>query len=336
MTLNVTNKNLDVYAIGNALVDTEYVVSDQKLAELEVAKGLMTLVDANRSLEIATKSGAAHKKECGGSAANTVMALGQLGGKGFYSFKVGDDENGNFYLADLARNGISFKENYTAEKNGITGTCQVLITDDAQRSMNTFLGCSSTLSFNEASENDLKNAKYLYIEGYLVTSDSAFDAVMKSIKIAKKAGVKIALTLSDPMIVQGFKDRFQEIISTKIDLIFANHEEALSITGSTDVESAVNKLGELCSEVVVTLSDKGSLVYSNDKTIESKGRQVNVLNTNGAGDMFAGAYLYARTQGHSEKISADLANFLSSKVVEVYGPRLEMSIVQSLKKEFFA
>ncbi|MCB1736769.1 MAG: adenosine kinase, partial [Gammaproteobacteria bacterium] len=199
-------KQYDVYGIGNALVDMDYEVSAQDLIDMNIEKGVMTLVEEDHQMRVMAHLGSHPcKKSAGGSAANSVIAVSQFGGKGFYSCKVADDELGNFYLQDLQANGVDTNVHAVREA-GHTGRCLVMVTPDADRTMATHLGITGGLSQVELVEDKLRSADYAYIEGYLVTSDSARSAAIHARQIAEQAGVKTSLSLSDPNMVKFFKD----------------------------------------------------------------------------------------------------------------------------------
>ena len=229
----------DVYAIGNALVDMEYEVDFKDLETLGIDKGVMTLVDESKQLEIMLHLAAHHhQRGSGGSAANTVIGLSQLGGKGFYSCKVADDELGHFYMRDLLEGGVD-TNHHTEKDHGHTGRCVVLVTPDSDRTMCTFLGVSGNLSRKELVEDALRDSDWFYTEGYLVTSPAARAASVEARRIAERAGVRTAISLSDPNMVKFFKDGLLEMIGPGVDLIFANEHEAMGMAGTEDLGEAV-------------------------------------------------------------------------------------------------
>jgi sugar/nucleoside kinase (ribokinase family) len=214
--------NYDVYGIGNALVDMEFKVEEKFFTENNVDKGHMTLVDEARQAELMSVLGNVDsiKKQCGGSAANSMIAISQFGGKSFYSCKVANDELGRFYLNDLKNNGVDTFHTIETVSEGTTGKCMVMVSPDAERTMNSFLGITETLSTEEINEEALKNSKWLYIEGYLVTSETGFAAAMRTKELAKKHGVKTALTFSDPGMVKFFRGNMEMLLSDSVDLLF--------------------------------------------------------------------------------------------------------------------
>ncbi len=325
----------DVYGVGNALVDMEFEVTPDFLQEMNVQKGLMTLVDEDRQKDLINNlHGIQHKRSCGGSAANTLIAVAQMGGKGFYSCKVADDETGDFYTKDLLASGLE-SNLVDGRQPGITGKCMVMITPDADRTMNTFLGITETFSEAELKEEAIKNSKYLYMEGYLVTSPTGKAAAIKARDIARAAGVKVALTFSDPGIVGFFKTGFEEMIGDGVDMVFCNEEEAKSFTGSDDLATAFEVLKKVAKTFAITTGAAGAILWDGSKEIQVVAAPANAIDTNGAGDLFAGSFLYALSQGKSFGEAGKLACAASGTLVQQFGPRLKKEQAQEVKKRIF-
>jgi sugar/nucleoside kinase (ribokinase family) len=313
-----------IYGIGAALVDTEIAVNDEELKTFGIDKGVMTLVDESRQHELIEKLSdhlIASKRASGGSAANTIIAASYFGADTFYSCKVADDENGHFYINDMKSANVAMPN--VVASQGITGKCLVMITPDAERTMNTFLGISETVSSDELDHDAIKNSAYVYLEGYLVSSDTGRAAAIECRKIAEANNVKTALSLSDPAMVQFFHDGLSEMIGDKVDLLFCNLDEALAYTKTEDIDTAVVSLKSIADEFVITLGSNGALVYDGHNTIEIAACKTEAIDTNGAGDMFAGAFLYALTQGHNHTFAGNLASLAASTVVGQFGPRLK-------------
>tara|TARA_Y100000766_G_C18859269_1_gene582384 strand:+ start:181 stop:1176 length:996 start_codon:yes stop_codon:yes gene_type:complete len=327
-------KKFDVFGMGNALVDCVCLVSDAFLKENNIEKGLMTLVDDKKQKSIIEKIKNSNPFiQSGGSVPNSIYTLSNLGGSGYLSFLISDDTYGNLYLDDIKKSGINTGDKNFFLGDGMTGSCLVLTTPDAERTMNTSLGVSSNYSVKNINFDDLKLSRYLYIEGYLVTSDIAVDAIKKSISFCKENDVKISLTFSDLSMVKYFKDKFHNILDYKIDLLFCNKEEAENFTEENDFKKCCRKMLELSEMVVITKGDQGSLIISNSgESIEIEPNNVNALDTVGAGDTYAGAFLYGLNNGLSLKKSGELASSLSSKVVTKLGPRLDKNIIESIKQ----
>jgi sugar/nucleoside kinase (ribokinase family) len=317
-------KKYDVTGIGNALVDIEFKVKDQFFVDNQVEKGLMTLVDEERQnvlMQVINTKEA--KKQCGGSAANTVIAVSQFGGKSYYSCKVANDELGHFFLNDMKDSGVDHNLDATRLQDGITGKCLVMVTEDAERTMNTFLGVTQTYSIDDVNEAAIKDSKYLYIEGYLVTSENGKAAMRHAKKIAEDNGIKVAMTFSDPAMVKYFKPGFDDVIGHSVDMLFANEEEALLYTEKSTLHEAREELKKVAKHFVITRGKNGAMIFDGDTFIDIEPYPTSAVDSNGAGDMFAGAFMYGITNGHSYASSGKLASMASSKIVSQFGPRLK-------------
>ena len=330
-------KKYVAYGIGAALVDTEIKVTDAELAQMKVEKGLMTLVDEDRRLELLD-----HLQDhlikanhaSGGSAGNSMIATAQFGGPTFMSCKVANDSDGDIYIADLEAAGVDHC--LTAERTaGTTGKCLVLITPDAERSMNTFLGISETLSIEQLNAEAIAASDYVYLEGYLVTSPTGRAAAIKAREIAEAAGVKTALSFSDPGMVEFFRDGMTEIIGERLNLVFCNEDEALGWAQSDSLDVAVERLKAIADTFVITRGSDGALTFDGSVLAEIPAHKVRAVDTNGAGDMFAGAFLYAITNGEDFPTAGHFASVAAGKVVASYGPRLPAEDYRALRKEFF-
>lgn len=325
-------KKYDVYGIGNALVDMEFEVTADFLKSANIEKGLMTLVDEARQVEIITTlHGVQHKRTCGGSAANTMIAVSQFGGKSFYSCKVASDETGDFYFKDLMDNGVETNLSTSSLEPGVTGKCIVLITPDADRTMNTFLGITQTISTKELIEENIKNSNYVYIEGYLVASPTGKEAAIKARKVAESNNVKTALTFSDVNMVTYFRDGLVDMLGGGVDLLFCNEAEAYAFTNTNNVPEAAKALKKIAKSFSITLGSKGAFVFDGEKEIYVVTTPVEAIDTNGAGDLFAGAFLYAINSGISFPEAAKLGCTASSLLVTQFGARLHKEQVQGIK-----
>ena len=320
----------DVYGLGNALVDMEFEVSDQFLDDNRIDKGVMTLVDEDQQHQlIGHLDPFDGTKASGGSAANTLIAVAALGGSSYYTCKVADDELGHFYLKDLIAAGVDTNINGT-HLDGVTGKCLVMVTPDAERTMHTFLGISSDLSINELHKEHIAVSKYCYMEGYLVTSETAKAANIEARKTAEANGVKTALTFSDPFIVDIFGDALTETIGDGIDLLFCNEGEALSYTKKDNIDDAIEVIKTFSKNFAITLGSDGAVVYDGNTLYEIAAHETHAIDTNGAGDGFAGAFLYGITNGYSFQKAGALASETASKVVSQFGPRLSLDEYKSL------
>ncbi|ADU65834.1 PfkB domain protein [Desulfurispirillum indicum S5] len=323
-----------VYGIGNALVDYEYRVSDALLARMGVEKGVMTLVDEARQQEVLGALGDTFcKRASGGSAANTLIAVSQLGGRAFYSCKVASDYNGDFYYRDLVAAGVNTNIGSANREAGVTGTCLVMVSEDAERTMNTHLGITAAISEAELVEEAILDSQYIYMEGYLAPSPSGQQATLKARQIARRHGVKVALTFSDSNMVRFFRKELDLMVGDGVDILFCNEAEALLYTGKADIFAAADALRNIAGTFAVTRGEQGALLWDGNAMVEVPTPRVQPVDTNGAGDMFAGAFLYGITHGLSFPAAGKLACTAAAHVVTQFGPRLTLEQTRQLLEE---
>jgi sugar/nucleoside kinase (ribokinase family) len=322
-----------IYGIGNALVDKEFEVDDAFFNDAGIEKGMMTLIEADQlasMLEILTSRYGLKKRACGGSAANTIIGASYFGANAFYTCNVANDEAGDFYIADMKAAGVDTNMGDDRDE-GVTGKCLVMVTPDAERTMNTHLGITSELHQNHINEDALAQSEYAYIEGYLVTSDPSRAAAIQVREMARKHGVKVAMTFSDPAMVQFFKDGVEEMIGDGVDLLFCNEQEAKLYADTDSLDDAIDAIKKVAKTFAITLGSKGALAFDGETLHEIAPNAVTAVDSNGAGDMFAGAFLYAITHGHDFAAAGRLASAASSKVVSQFGPRLDAEQHEPLK-----
>lgn len=285
-------KKYQIYGIGAALVDTEVVVSDEFLKQNQIEKDVMTLVDEPRQAELLNAFSADKHhlmKKSGGSACNTVIAAANVGSKTFFSGKVAADDDGQHFVGDLADSGVSFHTD--SPEAGVTGKCLVMVTDDAERTMNTYLGASEQLTGREIDEAALLESEWLYIEGCLLTNNARAALIKDVVANAKESGVKVALSLSDPFVAQIFADNLRAVIGDGVDLVFCNKDEALAFTQTKTVDEACGALKQSAKTFAVTDSAQGAIVFDGKDTFSLPGVPADAVDTNDAGDMFADAFL---------------------------------------------
>lgn len=322
-----------VYGVGNALVDMEYRLDLPTLEGTQLDKGVMTLMDeAQQDAITAHLDGHDCKMGAGGSVANSIIAVSQFGGKGFHTCKVASDELGQFYLQDLADNDVDSNP-HPGDVQGHTGRCLVLVTPDADRTMGTFLGVTGDLSADELDPAGIAAAQFMYYEGYLASTESGCDAAIKARTIAEQHSTKTALSISDPNMVNFFRPALEAMIGDGVDLLFANEDEAKGITDSDTLDDAVEGMKKLAREFVITLGPRGALIYDGSRLTRIAGQAVDAVDTVGAGDMFAGAFLYALTHGWSHAEAGELAVAASAKLVTSYGPRISREESQGVLAE---
>jgi sugar/nucleoside kinase (ribokinase family) len=315
----------DVYGVGNALVDKEFEVDESFFQDHGIEKGLMTLgtdKESLRLLGILTKKYGIKKQAGGGSAANTLYAVSQFGGNAFFSCKVASDETGDFFLKELGDQKIQ-TNSQTQCDDGLTGRCLIMISPDAERTMHTYLGISETISEQELDLGAAKSSEYIYIEGYFVTSPSAKLAAIELKQFAEKNQIKTAMTFSDPAMVEYFLDGINDVLGEGVDLLFCNEQELKLWAGTEDFAEACEKMKTKAKQFAITRGAEGALLFDGSKYINVDAHAVKAVDTNGAGDMFAGAFLYALTQGKDFETAGNLASLASATVVANFGPRLE-------------
>ena len=312
----------DVYGVGNALVDIQARVSDNWLASTGFDKGIMTLVDDAQQKTVLDRLAGTNLNRCaGGSAANTIVGVADFGGKAAYVGKVANDEVGEFFLNDMRKMGVTIE--VAPATSGQSGTCAVLITEDAQRTMLTNLGVSATLTEDDINEEEIKRAKYVYVEGYLLTSPNQRAAAYKAMNVAKQFGCKVAFTASDPFLCNMCRDEIWELLRGPVDLFFCNEEEAKSLTGKSDPIECAAELHRHCENVAMTLGANGSLLMHEGTAIPIEGVTIDAVDTTGAGDMYAGALLYGITNGMGWKQAGHLASHAAARIVGQLGARMK-------------
>ncbi|MEG3638687.1 adenosine kinase [Magnetococcus sp. PR-3] len=325
---------IDVFGIGNALVDQVYEVDDAFLTEIGEEKGRMILVDPERQAELSRALGTIKVlRACGGSAANSLIGLAQLGGSAFHACRVAGDETGLFFAQDLTANGVQHQ--LDDHIKGTSGSCMVFITPDAERTMCTFLGASADLEPVDVPDSALAEAQWCYVEGYLVTAPNTMASALKGLEVARANGVKTALTFSDVNMVKFFRDGFNAMLGEQgVDLIFCNEEEALAFAETAEMDQAKEVLKKHGRSFVITLGADGALLWDGEKEIRVAGQPAKAIDTNGAGDMFAGAFFYGITQGWDFEKSAKLACACCAVLVTHPGARLPKARTQDILKQF--
>lgn len=330
-------KNYNVYAIGNALVDIEYHTSPEKLLELAIEKGVMTLIDEPTQNDLIKRLGDSHESmACGGSAANTIIGLAQFGANVHYDCHVANDMSGQFFARDLQASNVDSNLKLDDSYAGVTGKCLVFVTPDADRTMNTFLGASIELNSTNIDESAIQNADYVYLEGYLVTSEGTKQAAITASELGKRYHKKIAITLSDPNMVTFFRDGMLEMIGEGVDMLFANEEEACGLAQTQDLQEAISFIKSHAVTFAITRGKQGAILFDGENLIEIAGHTVNAIDTLGAGDLFAGAFLFGLSEGMSFQQCGDLASLASSRIVTQFGPRLDTNETKAILAEFRA
>ena len=261
--LSSTMKSYHVYGLGAALVDTEIDVTDADLSNMRIEKGIMTSLDEARRIYLLNSLSdrlVKSKRTSGGSTANALITISQFGGKTFYSCKVGSDGNGQFYLNDLRAASVDCHV-AKSRVEGLTGTCVVMITPDAERTLNSYLGVSEIFSQDDLVPEAIIASKYLYFEAYLAMSSSMRVAAIRGREIAEANGVKTAMSFSDPGIVMEFRNDLREMLGDCVDLLFCNRCEALTWAQTDKLDIAIDSLKKIARTFVITLGEEGALAY---------------------------------------------------------------------------
>jgi sugar/nucleoside kinase (ribokinase family) len=318
----------DVCGVGNALVDVIAPASDVFLTEQAIAKGAMTMVFDEASVETLYAKMAPGKEVSGGSAANTLAGIASFGGRAAYIGKVADDQLGGVFRHDLNAGGVSYE---TAPRVGgpSTGRCLINVTPDGQRSMTTFLGCSPLLTANDLDADKISSAQIVFLEGYLFDAPEAKAAFVAASEIAHKAGRKVALTLSDLFCVDRHKAAFADLVAHHIDILFANESEILALYECDDFETAFAAARRDCEFVALTRSEMGSvLARGSDEARVAAYPVAKVVDTTGAGDLYAAGVLFGLATGRDLETCGKLGSLAAGEIISHYGARPETSLAQ--------
>ena len=327
----MSKDSMDVVGIGNAIVDVLTKTEDNFLAAHRLNKGTMTLIEAKQAEELYEQMGPAMAIS-GGSAANTIAALSSMGGDCGFIGKVANDQLGNVFRHDICATGVKFVT-HPLEGGPPTARCLILVTPDAQRTMCTFLGACVWISQTDLDEDMIKNAKYTYLEGYLFDPPRAKQAFRKAGELAHGAGKKVALTLSDPFCVDRHRDEFLDLVQSQVDVLFANEAEITSLYKTKDFNEAVFNVRQNCQIAALTRSEKGSVIVTKDEIIEIPAAPVaEIVDTTGAGDLYAAGFLYGLTHGKSLAECGHLASRAAAEVLGHMGARPQYSLAKIVQE----
>ena len=319
------DKPVDVVGLGNAIVDVIAEAPDDLLQSLDLAKGTMTLVDEVRVTELYKAMGPAVEMS-GGSCANTMAALAGLGGNANYIGKVQSDQLGEVFGHDIRAVGVAF-DSRPLEGGPATARCLVFVTPDAQRTMATYLGACVELGPEDVDEETIASARVTYLEGYLWDRPEAKQACIKASKIARSAGGKVALSLSDPFCVDRWRDEFLPLINDHIDIVIANEDEIVSLYQASSFDEAAREITGHCELAALTRGPKGSVVATPEKHFTIEAAAVNeVVDTTGAGDLYAAGFLYGLTHDLPLDASGRLGGLLAAEVLGRYGARVDHAL----------
>ena len=322
----MTSKRYDVLALGNAIVDVFASAEEDFLAKYELVKGSMALIDEPRA-ELLYGAMGPGKVVSGGSAANTIAGLASFGGKGAFIGKVKADELGKLYRHDLTSLGVAF-DTAAATEGPATARSFIIVTPDGERTMNTYLGACQGLSPADVDPATVENADIVYLEGYLWDPPGAKEAFVKAAKIAHDAGRKVALTLSDSFCVGRYRDEFLGLMRNgTADIVFANESELRSLYETSDFDTALKQLRNDVKLGVVTRSEKGCVVVTPTDAVAAPASPISQLvDTTGAGDLFAAGFLYGLSRDLSHKQCGELGALAAAEVIQHIGARPQVSL----------
>ncbi|MCB9965230.1 MAG: adenosine kinase [Rhodospirillales bacterium] len=316
--------------VGNAIVDLLSKVDDQFISDNDMTKGIMQLIDEPRALAL-TKMLNNPTISSGGSAANTLAGFASFGGNCAFIGKVSDDVLGREFRDDMAALGVKF-DTQPLMMGPASARCLIMVTPDAERTMNTFLGASTELHGDDIDADLIASSFITYLEGYLFDKPQAKHAFIKAAEIAHEAGHRIALTLSDPFCVERHREDFQSLVENHIDILFANEDEIKSLYQQETFEDAAQIIAGKCEVAVLTRSEKGAVIVTRDEQIIVEAVTTPVVDTTGAGDQFAAGFLYGYTQGMPLTKCGELGAMAAAEVISHMGPRPEASYRDFLKK----
>lgn len=319
-------KKYDVTAVGNAIVDMLCQVDDGFMDSHTLEKGMMTLVDQNRSQQL-FEAMSSITQQSGGSAANTVAGIASFGGKCAYIGKVSDDEAGKVFRHDMLAQGIDFDTAPGDEGQPPTAKCMIFVTPDADRTMATYLGVSTELAPDDLDGEKIRNAQVTYLEGYLFDKELAKEAFNAAAMMAHMAGNQVALTLSDPFCVNRHRDDFLKLVDGHIDILFANEQELLALYQTENFDEAIEKIGQTVSVCAVTQGAQGATIIADGKKYTVAAEKVEKLvDTTGAGDLFAAGFLYGYTRGMDPQKCGELGAAAAAEVISHVGARPEKQL----------
>lgn len=322
----------DVVGIGSAIVDVIARCDDDFIAAQGLDKGTMRLIDAAEAERLYAEMGPAVEVS-GGTVPNTCAGLASFGGRAAFIGKVANDQLGEVFAHDIRAIGVTFNTP-PARDSAPTARCLILVTPDGERTMNTFLGAASELSPKEVDASLIEAAKVLYLEGYSYDQPKAKEAFYEAAAIARKADTKVSLSLSDPFCVERHRQSFLDFIRGGVDLVFANEREALSLYETDDLNQACAKLRKDCALAAITRSGKGSIILTPECLLHVEAEPVaRVVDTTGAGDLYAAGFLFGYARGLDMPSCGKLASIAAAEVISHIGPRPEASLAELAKRQ---
>jgi len=326
-------KSHDVLTIGNAIVDIIASTDDDFLVSENINKGAMNLIDAERAEHLYSVMGPAVETS-GGSAGNTAAGIASLGGKAAYFGKVSNDHLGGIFTHDIRAIGVDF-DTRPLIGNPPTARSMIFVSPDGERSMNTYLGACVELTPKDIDEAVVSSSQITYFEGYLWDPPLAKDAIRLAADIAHKHKRKVAMTLSDPFCVDRYREEFLDLMTSgTVDIVFANESEIKSMYQTASLDEAVKSVRNDCHLAIVTRSEHGSMVVSREQTLEIPAHPIEKLvDSTGAGDLFAAGFLFGLTNGRNLEDCAHIASLAAAEVIQHIGPRPQTSLADLIRQE---
>ena len=325
-------KQFDLLGIGNSVVDVLYEVDEEFITNNKLEKDVMTIIDEEKAENFYSKLKQGIEV-AGGSVANSTVGFASLSGKPAFIGKIKNDNLGKSFSKSLSNAGVFFKTEPIIDGPG-TARSFIFVTPDAQRTMNTYIGACSLLSPKDMDEKIIKNSKITFLEGYVWEEDLAKESLVKAAEIARKAGNKVALTLSDPFCVKKHKLEFKELIKKNIDILFANESEVKELCQTEDLEESAKEISNMIEIVAITRSEKGAKIYNAKEAVEIKAKVFNkVKDTTGAGDLFAAGFLYGLTKKFSILKSGNIASITAGEIISHFGARPKTNLAYLIQKE---
>ncbi len=326
----MAEKTFDVVGIGNAIVDIIARCDDAFLSKRNLDKGFMRLIDSEEAAELYEEMGPATERS-GGSVANSIAGLAALGANCGFIGRVAADQFGGIFRHDIRSLGVSF-DTEPAIDGAPTARCLILVTPDGERTMNTFLGASVDMTSNDINSDMIGAAKFVYLEGYLFDKDAAKSAFREAAKLAKEAGAKVALSLSDPFCVDRHREDFRELVKHGADIVFANEKEITSLYETNTFLEAADAALQDCELAVLTRSEDGSLIVGGGETIEIRAEPVShVVDATGAGDLYAAGFLFGLSRGMPIADCGRLGSIAAAEAISHIGARPEADLVELAK-----
>ena len=318
-------RKLDVLAIGNAIVDVIATADDEFLATEGLAKGSMRLIDAAEATRLYGRMRSAREMS-GGSGANAAAGIAALGSSVAFVGRVADDQLGQVFAHDIRAAGVEYLTPF-ADTGNPTARCLILVTPDAQRTMNTFLGASQDLTREDVDYHLVKEAGITYLEGYLWDPPAPREAMVVALEVARANGRKVAFTLSDAFCVERHRKDFRDLADGRVDILFANEVEICSLFEVADFDTAARAIAGKLPIAVITRSEKGAVVLAGGQAIEVPAERVSkIVDTTGAGDLFAAGFLHGLAQGRDLKVCAEFGAIAAAEVISHYGARPEADL----------